>query len=79
MSRAWPDMLRRYLDAPHESKRPYCENEGEAIPDGKSDPWQSLRAAALALRSQQDRATPSGWKGQARPKQKKSCLGAAGA
>ena len=33
MSRAWPDMLRRYLDAPHESKRPYCENEGEAIPD----------------------------------------------
>jgi hypothetical protein len=33
MSRAWPDMLRRYLDAPHESERPYCENEGEAIPD----------------------------------------------
>jgi hypothetical protein len=33
MSRAWPDMLRRYLDAPHESERPYCENEGEAIAD----------------------------------------------
>ena len=51
MSRAWPDMLRRYLDAPHESERRYCENEGEAIPDEnptRSSGFPIARAAAGA-------------------------------
>jgi len=62
---------------PHESKKtPTAENEGEAIPDGKSGPVGrrcAPRPLALAIAARSGQL-PADGKGQARPKQKKkSC------
>jgi hypothetical protein len=65
MSRAWPDMLRRYPDAPHESKRPYCENEGEAIPDG--NPTRGRRCAPRLLRCDRSKIGQVPADGRAKP------------